>query len=525
METIKSFARGVKRTIYIVIIVVIAIILFFVLKNNNTQEQTIIIKNTDFIDQVSVSGKVVAAKDVDLGFYQGGRIASIKAQVGDTVSAGTILANIENGDLQAILTQKEAALEGQQAKLKSLQLGTRPEQITLTLSSVAGAETDLEQAYQSILNTITDAYTTSDDAVRNKVDQFFQNPQTSNPKIILSTNDSSLISDVELKRVSIETLLTSWKNDLGQINSSVNLDKYISETQNNLLQLKLFLDETSIIVNNPNSNYFNASSSSFSTVPGSWKSDVSIARANLDNAVSTLASAVTAYKNAQSTLTQVQNQLSIEKAGNSASDIGAQAAQVKSALADVENAKASLEKTIILAPFTGVVTKMDAKVGEIASPNTSEITMMSADTFQIESYVPEVNISRIKIGENAQVTLDAYGTDTYFEANVVSIDPAETIRDGVSTYKIKLQFTKKDARIKSGMTANILITILDKKNTIVVPGGVVFEQNGKKFVQIMQNKKISNKEITTGSVSALGQVEIISGLSLGDIVLLNPKTN
>jgi hypothetical protein len=149
--------------------------------------------------------------------------------------------------------------------------------------------------------------------------------------------------------------------------------------------------------------------------------------------------------------------------------------------------------------------------------------MTSANIFQIESYVPEINIALIKFGDSAKITLDAYGDNTFFEAKVVSIDPAETVRDGVSTYKIKLQFIEKDERIKSGMTANVAIIIFNKPHVIVVPGGVVLEQDGKKFVQIKNGKEILEREVTTGDVSLLGQIEIVSGLEDGEQVILNPK--
>ena len=167
---------------------------------------------------------------------------------------------------------------------------------------------------------------------------------------------------------------------------------------------------------------------------------------------------------------------------------------------------------------------MDAKVGEIASSNVSLISIMSSGIFEIESYVPEVNITRIQLGDEAGVTLDAYGENILFNAKVISIDPAETIRDGVATYKVKLQFSQKDERIKSGMTANVSIVVFNKPNTIVLPGGVIFEKDGKKFVQVKNKEGISDQEVLTGNMSSLGQTEVVSGLSDGEVIILNPTT-
>ena len=59
--------------------------------------------------------------------------------------------------------------------------------------------------------------------------------------------------------------------------------------------------------------------------------------------------------------------------------------------------------------------------------------------------------NRYEIGDNANITLDAYDSDVVFGARVTSIEPAETIVDGVATYKTTLQFNKKDRRVRSGM--------------------------------------------------------------------------
>ncbi|MFA5778235.1 MAG: efflux RND transporter periplasmic adaptor subunit [Candidatus Paceibacterota bacterium] len=506
-----------KKYIYGIAIAVLIIGAVFVFRNKNHKDEVIIVERGDFINQVSVSGKVVAGSDVGLGFSQGGRISLVKVKVGDVVSTGSLLSGVENGDLRADLAQKEALLEKEQANLRSLELGTRPEQITIAESSVLSAQTVFSQARQGVVNSINDAYTKSDDAIKNKIDQFFRNPLSLDPYIILSVSDNNLILDVNQKRVLIGKTLSLWEGSILTINSETNLDKYILEAENNLNQLKSFLAKISLITNNPDVTYNSGS------ILSSWKADTSTARLQIDTVISNLSSAVTTYRNAKSELTTKQNNLKLEQAGATKEEIEAKVAEVKSAQASVDSARANLQKTLITAPFDGIITKIDAKVGEVASANVSLIQMMSVGTFQIESYVPEVNIAQIKLGNEAKVTLDAYGESIIFFAKVVSIDPAETIRDGVSTYKIKLQFSDKDDRIKSGMTANVSITVFSKQNVLVVPGGVVFDKNGKKFIQVKTGNKIIDKEVVLGSSSSLGQVEIISGLEDGEMVVLIPQ--
>ncbi len=509
-----------RKRKYICSVVAVILIIggIFIFNNKKTINGTITVSHTNFINQISVSGKVVASSDASLGFSQGGRISSVRVKIGDIVERGSVLASVENGDLQADLVQKEALFEQEQTDLKSLQLGTRSEQIAITESSVLSAQIAFDQAKQNVINVISDAYTKSDDAITNKIDQFFQNSLASNPSIILYINNLGLLASVNSDRASIGTMLNLWQKAILQINSSADLEKFISEAKDNLNQLKLFLAKVSLITNDREVTYNGGSS-----VPATWKTDTSTARLSIDTIITSVSTAVTSYKNAQSELITRQNNLKLEQAGATKEDIEVQQARIKGAQASVDNARAILQKTLIIAPFSGIITQIDAKVGEVASSNVSEIKMMSVGIFQIESYVPEVSITQIKLGDEANVTLDAYGEGILFKAQVVSIDPAETIQDGVSTYKIKLQFSQKDDRIKSGMTANVSIIVFSKPNVIVVPGGVVFDKNGKKFVQAKIKEKISDREVVLGSISSLGQVEIISGLSDGDLVILNPK--
>ncbi|MFA5841233.1 MAG: efflux RND transporter periplasmic adaptor subunit [Candidatus Paceibacterota bacterium] len=521
MILINRVFNFLKGNIYICIVFAVILIAggVFIFNSKKINLETIEIRHTDFINQVSISGHVIASSDVSLGFSQGGRVSSVRAEVGNTVNAGTILASVENGDLQADLKQKEAMLEKEQLNLKSLQLGTRSEQIAITESAVLSAQTSFNQSKQNLLNSISDAYTKSDDAVKNKIDQFYNNPLSGNPEIVLFISDSSLITYVNSERFSVGNTLKTWEQSIAKINSdSVNMDEYVSEAQNNMNKLKSFLAQVSLFTNNPSATYGGGSS-----IPSSWKTDTSTARLAIDTSISNLAGAYTLYKNSQSELLTRQNNLKLEQAGATKEQIEAEIAQVKSVQASVDNVRASIGKTLIVAPFNGVITKVDAKVGEVASPNVPLIQVMSVGTFQIESFVPEVNIALIKLNDEAKVTLDAYGENVTFNAKVVLIDPAETIKDGVSTYKVKLQFSEKDERIKSGMTANVSIITFNKPNVIVVPGGVILSKDNKKFVQVKNDENIIEKEVVLGSISSLGQAEIVSGLSDGDLVILNPS--
>ncbi|MBI2474904.1 HlyD family efflux transporter periplasmic adaptor subunit [Candidatus Uhrbacteria bacterium] len=463
-----------KRKVYIPAIILIIIILGIVFLSNRGDKQkfdTAVAQRIDLTQEVSVTGRVKPAQSVELAFEKGGKISAVYADVGKDVLTGQILVVQGNSELaaqlsqaqagvesaQAQLAQYQAALETQQAKLEELKLGTRPEEVQVQETKVTNAKTSLEDAKKNLIVQIQDAYTKSDDAIRNKVDQFFLNPKGANPQLTFFT-DSQLESDIESKRFLIESTLKSWQTSLETLSTSSDLESHLDTAKTNLIQTKSLLEKSALAVNGllPNS-------SISQTTIDAYKSDVSTGRTNINTATVNLTTAEEKLGTTQSNLQLEKDNLALTKAEATVEQITAQEAQVKQAeayilsqeaqikqtKANVNNYFAQISKTVIRAPINGTITKQEAKVGEIISANTVIVSLMSASEFEIEANIPEADIAKVNIGNNAKVTLDAYGNDVVFGVKVVAIDPAETIIDGVATYKVTFQFIETDERIRN----------------------------------------------------------------------------
>jgi RND family efflux transporter MFP subunit len=217
-------------------------------------------------------------------------------------------------------------------------------------------------------------------------------------------------------------------------------------------------------------------------------------------------------------LTIANSELVIKQAGATSEQIAAQEAQISQVKAQLADARAAYSKSIITAPISGVVTNIDAKEGEIVSPNSPVIYLIS-EGLQIEANLPEADIAKVSIGNSANVTLDAYGSGEMFEAKVIKIDPAETIIEGVATYKITLQFSNGDERVKPGMTANIDIQTSMADGVIFVPQRAVITTGTGKYVRVLEGEVIVEKDVKTGLRSTDGNIEIVSGLEEGEKVI------
>jgi RND family efflux transporter MFP subunit len=506
----KAFLYGIPVA---VIVIVAMIYLFFA---NDTKAPETFLVGSGPVATVNVSGTVKAAQDVDLGFAQSGRISAVYAKVSDAVHAGALLAEIENGDLRAAVDQRKAALASAQAKLSSIEAGTRPETIAVMRGAIVNDNVALIQSDQALADAIRSAYTTADSAVRNTLDEFIGSPTSLDPKLLFAVSNSQYGTDLESGRVAIESSLTAWQQDLSTLSGSSAVE-HVALAQTQLAAVASLMTLGNAALNNA----VTSASVSASAIAG-WTADVAAARAALDKATSALTAAEIARAGAAAALDHDQKTLDLQEAGSTQQDIDAQIAAVQAAQADVENAQAQLRKTLVVAPFDGIVTKMDAKVGEVATPGAAEISMISTGVFEIECYVPEVSIASVAVGDTASVTLDAYGPDVGFDAKVIAIDPARTQMGGVSTYKTTLQFAQPDARIREGMTASVMIASATNVEGVTVPIGAVFTKDGDLFVQKQTAGGVQDVAVTTDEPAPLGQVRVTSGLRTGDVILRTP---
>lgn len=197
--------------------------------------------------------------------------------------------------------------------------------------------------------------------------------------------------------------------------------------------------------------------------------------------------------------------------------VEAQTAAVAAAEAGAEAARAQWKKTVIVAPFDGLIVKQDAKVGEVATPGEPIVTVASPGAFKPEVFVSDTDIRDIRVGATADVTLDTV-SGTTFRATVTATDPAATADGSGSGYKVTLHFDGDVPAVKSGMKASADITTAIKEAVMVVPSSGVFESDGKSFVNLQRDGKTTEQAVTTGIVGADGRTEIVSGLSEGDMI-------
>ncbi len=495
-----------KKIVYIplsaVVLIVGGIMVYSAL--NQPVYETVVVEERDFLQEVSMTGRVVASKDISLAFESGGRVSSVPAVVGTKVNQATVLASVGSGDLYASLLGARARQQSAQADLDAVLRGSRPIEISNLEDSVRFAKADLVLA-------IKNAYLVTDDSLRSKIDVMFTNPTGSYPGFV-DFGDGSRRDRIEDTRVEMGNMLKVWKKDIDALTTENYKSADRVQTLENLQAMLSYVEELVIA-----SSYFEDSNQITDAQRVTYTANISSARSAINASISAVNSSNQSYISAQ-------GKLDLAAEGSTQEEIARAQASVKNAQASVLQAQASLAKTSIRAPFTGIVTKVDVSVGGFVSPGTPVVSMISDSNFEIESFVPEADIAKVLIGNTGTTTLDAYGDDVQFGVVVTAIDLSQTEVQGVSTYKTSLQFVSVDDRIRSGMTANIDLASQTRPSILSVPQSAIVSVTGKRTVLIMKESgKTESRDVTTGTIDNFGNIEIKSGLSIGEVVVTNPK--
>ncbi|MEM3112694.1 MAG: efflux RND transporter periplasmic adaptor subunit [Candidatus Anstonellales archaeon] len=218
-------------------------------------------------------------------------------------------------------------------------------------------------------------------------------------------------------------------------------------------------------------------------------------------------------------------------------------AKYKNQKSVIDQAKASLNSAwlsyqstspIVTAPIAGVVSNLGVVPGMILNPqNTSTnqtpssrvaVIRTQSETRPIISVnIAEVDVPKVKIDQKVTVTLDSL-PDKTFTGKVVTVDRIGTSSNNVVSYPALIQLDTFSSEILPNMAANASIILESKSDVLLVPSAAVQTQAGQSFVRVLRNGHEEQVLVEIGLQSDT-QVEIISGLSEGDEVIIGVATN
>ncbi|NCB39488.1 MAG: efflux RND transporter periplasmic adaptor subunit [Erysipelotrichia bacterium] len=218
----------------------------------------------------------------------------------------------------------------------------------------------------------------------------------------------------------------------------------------------------------------------------------------------------------QSKYNSAKRQFDMLKAGLTVTVIAVQKAAVKEAEAKLAMAKARLAECTIKAPFTGVVTKLLVKKGDMAAVKAPLLELSNFDSIVVRCAVPEKHSTGLTEGMTAEVNIDAI-SGQMFTASVARVFPELDSR--MRTRTIELVFD--DAKdLMPGMFARLKLVQQKLPNTISLPVQAIKNKpDGSSFVFMPQEGKAVVRPVKTGQIID-NRIQIIEGISNGDKVIV-----
>ncbi len=438
--------------------------------------------------------------------------------------ANTALDNIDrvlnDSDAKIVLSTTDPSykINTKDTYNKSQDLGVIANNI-LVLAKASPTNTNVGQAlddYLKYLNKVFDSLNYCYGALENTI---ITSSFTQAELDALKTNISAQLTAVSAAIVGTQTV------DQALSDATLSYDTKVSAAQDTLDEKQTGLDDAKLTAQN-----------NLATAMTSGDQQIAVAQTKVDTNKE-------AWDYAEAQLTEL-------KAPARSHDISLNQAKVKQAEAGLELIKNSIQDSIIKAPIDGTVTNIEYEVGEQTSATNPAVSILGENNFEVEVDISEADIAKIKLNNPAKITLDAFGDEVEFIGKIYFIEPAETVIQDVIYYKVKIQFldqapsatlppegraggTSNLENIKSGMTANIVLTTAKKENVLFVPSRAIVEKNGpsassgqaSKYVRILKNNKITEMPITTGLRGDGGMVEVIDGVKEGQIVVTQIKNN
>lgn len=498
----------------------------------------------DLIETISATGSVTAqtGAQVKIGSQITGRIKRLYADVGSDVKAGQVIAELDLPDIQAQLAQAQDSLAAARTKFAQQQSGVAMER-TQTSSAVAQAK--------DLVNSARAKLTAAEAAAKQ---QAAQTPAD--------------IKRAETALATTQAALSTAKSNLAQVQAGANLQ--ISNAQEQLKQAQANAKNSAIDLKRQqalltkgfvaaslvdsaqaqatvNQSQVDASQQNIELVKQKVAADLQAGGDQVTQALQNVEAAQASLAFAQAEV----NMDAVKRAD--VNDARAQVRQAESALAmaegntaqdllkiqDVEQAqsavgvaqdqvvynRAQVDKTSIRSPISGTVLQLAAQQGETLAAGLSAPTLIivaDLNRLQVDAYVDETDIGKVRLGQEADITVDAF-PKRVFKGQIKKIASGSTIQQGVVTYDVTIALSNPAHQLKPDMTASVTIQTGHRSDVLLVPSEAVKASGRGTTINVLVKKDgkstVELRRVRTGGSDGV-HTEIVQGLKEGDTIVL-----
>ena len=464
---------------------------------------------------VTSSGNLVPAVQSNVNFKVAGTLTEIYVHVGDHVTAGQKLAQIDSAPEQQALLQAQANLAVAAANLQSTQTPLTPDQVTQLQDSVSLAQ----QGYYDAVNQAN--LTNSADAAAVTADQ------------VQVTSDEQALTFNATYQADLQTAAT----DKSALDAAISVfDADGCKAQAFPYSGVCVTDYSAVVTAQSN---YTVAKTAVDTFPGVSQLQADQAKLAQDTAKQR-ADRVTgqhSVNQSAASLTSARDQLKTQTEIKP-NQVASARAQLQTAQAAVASAEQNVRDTTLYAPIDGDVDSINGVVGETVSPGggttaeapggqvplpaagTASSFMVVANVSGMDVVVPfaESDAARVAFGQDVTLTFDAVPNLT-ISGKVIAVASSATVSSGVVNYYATITLNTGDASLKQGMTANATVTVSRAANALTVPNLAISHLGGQAYVMVYAGGKQTQTPVDTGVVGDQF-TEITGGVNEGEQIVI-----
>ena len=519
-----------------------------------TGEQLVAVQRGDLIIDITAVGNLAFSYQEELTFEVGGTVGEVLVEDGDSVEEEQVLAKLDDTSiisLQEAVTQAEINLEQARINLRDAEENLEEAQHP--------SELDVAQAEASVANAKV-ALEAAQEALEEAENPYDESDITQAELAVINAEIALDKAEDDFKRawdryVSNRTV-PEWRWDYEQKQKELAIAEFdLAEAEDDLADMKDGADTLEV---------------------EQKQKQLAVAQANLKEAEDDLAE-IQAWIEGDVGSREVELK-QLEVATTQA------ALEVDIAQAALDEAIERLETATMVAPFAGLITSVNAEVGNAVSANQVVIELVDPTKFEADILVSEMDIFQVKLGGEAWVQIDAM-SGINLPAKVTHISPTATIQAGVVNYKVRVEIESletvmqerqetrqdissgelpeqlrqaieagritqeqaeemmrrmqeggmplppgdgllpmmlEDFQLREGLTVTVSIIVEERDDVLLVPNGAIIRQGLETYVQVLEDGVIEQRSIITG-ISDWQYTEVIEGLSEGEKVVI-PET-
>lgn len=374
-------------------------------------------------EPLTLIGTVRSTSEANVAANTAGAVTQVYRSLGDFVVAGSIIAEIKNDRERASLAQARATLDKVKNSTSASQIG------------LSSTKESFEAAQSSARASINTAYATLDDAVRRKTDGMFSNPSSPVPKLVVSTSNSQLALTAEKGRVDVQPILARQSSAGEAPTNYTAILAELSALSAETAKVRVYLQDLVAALNAGI-----ASGSVTEAAITAYRADANIALSSVNGLSASLTNTIDLLKTRKAGVDATEQNLATGDSGVTA-DVAAAEAAVQAALAQ-------LEQTIIRAPISGTINKLDLDVGSFASPGVPVIYITNPRGLEVVAFVSARDIRDIIVGSKATIAGTVQGTVVRVASALDPITKKAEVKIGIPA----------DAPLVSGQSATVAVS-------------------------------------------------------------------